>query len=345
MKPQHLQIVASLLIASSGSMTAAENMLVAFADESSVSPLPARDRRPATRRELVPQISGAWWQVAGQPDLGELTGDNQEPVDFAVWQATDGTWQLWSCIRRTKEPGKTRLFHGWEGPNLTNANWKPMGIAMHADAKFGETPGGLQAPHVIRVGGAFHMFYGNWEQICHATSADGKTFMRVLDETGKAGLFGEGPGTNTRDPMILSVGPTWHCYYTAYPQQKGAVFARSSNDLKIWGQPRIVNAGGKGGDGSTSAECPHVVERDGFFYLFRTERYGPNNITHVYRSPDPLDFGGVQNADRHWIASLSVAAPEIISHEGQDYIAALNPKLDGIRIARLTWTQAAAGRN
>jgi len=73
--------------------------------------------------------------------------------------------------------------------------------------------------------------------------------------------------------------------------------------------------------------------------------FGPNNITHVYRSPDPLDFGGVQNADRHWITSLAVAAPEIISYEGQDYIAALNPKLDGIRIARLTWTGATASKN
>jgi hypothetical protein len=299
-------------------------------------------QRDAARRELTPQIDGDWWTIAGQPDLGELTGDRQEPVDFAIWQAADGTWQLWSCIRNTKEAGNTRLFHRWEGATLTAAHWKSIGIAMRADAKYGETPGGLQAPHVIRIGDRFQMFYGNWEQICHATSPDGKTFARVLDAGGRAGLFGEGTGANTRDPMILRVGDRWHCYYTAYPNRKGAVFARTSNDLDHWSDTRIVNAGGKSGDGPSSAECPHVVERDGAYYLFRTERYGPNNVTHVYRSTDPLDFGGRDHADRHWILSLPVAAPEIISHEGQDYIAALNPKLDGIRVARLKWVSTPA---
>jgi len=57
-----------------------------------------------------PRIVGDWWQVAGDPDLGELTSPKQQPVDFGVWQATDGTWQLWSCIRNTKERGHARLF-------------------------------------------------------------------------------------------------------------------------------------------------------------------------------------------------------------------------------------------
>ena len=52
-----------------------------------------------------PRVVGDWWQVAGDPDLGGLTRKDQQPVDFAVWQAADGTWQLWSCIRGTGEPG------------------------------------------------------------------------------------------------------------------------------------------------------------------------------------------------------------------------------------------------
>src|SRR5262249_47177461 len=74
-----------------------------------------------------PRIVGDWWQIAGDPDLGELTSPKQQPVDFAVWQAADGTWQLWSCIRSTKERGHTRLFYHWEGKPLTDSNWKPMG--------------------------------------------------------------------------------------------------------------------------------------------------------------------------------------------------------------------------
>jgi arylsulfatase A-like enzyme len=294
--------------------------------------------RPAT-----PEIDGDWWQVAGQPDLGALTGEKQEPVDFAIWQAADGTWQLWSCIRKTKEPGNTRLLYRWEGARLTNPNWKPMGIAMRADPKFGETPGGLQAPFVFRERDIFHLFYGDWERICRATGSDGKTFARVLDAEGKTGLFGEGQGANTRDPMGLSVRGVWHCYYTAFPNRQGAVFARTSADLTNWSGPRIVNSGGKGGSGPFSAECPHVVERDGYFYLFRTERYGKNNLTHVYRSTDPLNFGRDEDV-QYWIASLPVAAPEIVRHEGQDYVAALNLALDGIRVAKLKWNPSEAPR-
>src|SRR5690606_2353940 len=82
---------------------------------------------------LKPAIEGEWWQVAGNPDLGAYTTPEQEPVDFGIWQASDGTWQIWSCIRRTGCGGRTRLFYGWEGQNLTDKDWKPMGIKMEAD--------------------------------------------------------------------------------------------------------------------------------------------------------------------------------------------------------------------
>jgi hypothetical protein len=65
--------------------------------------------------KLMPAIDGDWWQVAGDPDVGEYTTAEQQPVDFCIWQADDGTWQVWSCVRKTKYPGKTRLFFGWEG--------------------------------------------------------------------------------------------------------------------------------------------------------------------------------------------------------------------------------------
>ncbi|MBM4081093.1 MAG: hypothetical protein FJ278_15425, partial [Planctomycetes bacterium] len=109
----------------------------------------------------MPQIDGDWWTVARDPDLGEFTDPKQQPVDFSVWQAADGTWQLWSCIRHTRCGGKTRLFHRWEGQRLTDPDWQPMGIAMQADVRFGETPGGLQAPHVLKLGHTWHMFYGD----------------------------------------------------------------------------------------------------------------------------------------------------------------------------------------
>jgi hypothetical protein len=292
--------------------------------------------RPGHAAEFrMPMIQEPWTQIAGDPDLGALTTGKQQPVDFGIWQAADGTWQLWSCIRGTKESGKTRLFYRWEGAHLTNANWKPMGIAMRADPRTGELEGGLQAPFVFRNGRSYKMFYGGWDDICSATSADGKKFERRLDAHGKVTLFGS--GGNKRDPMLLRIGDLWHCYYTAHPGDIGADYCRTSRDLRTWREERIVAKGGKAGSGPWSAECPFVVElQRGQFYLFRTQHYGLNQQTSVYFSHDPMDFG-VDHDEGHFVYTLPVAAPEIIQHEGRYYIAALLPSLKGIQLARLEW--------
>ncbi len=287
-----------------------------------------------------PQVVGPWWRIAGDPDLGELTNRDQQPVDFGVWQAADGTWQLLSCIRNTKEHGKTRLLYRWEGAKLTDKDWKPIGIAMRADSKCGELEGGLQAPFVFRDGKRFEMFYGGWNDICSASSDDGKTFQRNLNAEGKTTLFGA-PTGNTRDPMVFRIGDLWHCYYTAHPENKGADYCRTSRDLLHWSDARVVAKGGQAGNGPSSAECPFVVELDpGEFYLFRTQAYGQNAKTSVYYSRDPLDFG-IDHDEGHFVCTLPVAAPEIIKHDGQYYIAALLPSLKGIQITRLEWGRTA----
>jgi hypothetical protein len=289
----------------------------------------------------VPEIDGDWWTVAGSPDLGPLTLPKQQPVDFAVWQAADGTWQLWSCVRGTKAAGRGRVFHRWEGKKLTDPDWKPMGVAMEADPAVGETPGGVQAPYVFKTGDTYAMLYGDWENICLATSKDGKTFERKLGAGGKPALFTQAPPAaeaNTRDAMALRVGDEWHCYYTAHPNRQGTVFCRRSKDLLKWGEPTTVALGGRAGFGPSAAECPFVVRRGDWYYLFRTQVYGEKGQTFVYRSADPLNFGLNQD-DKYLVATLPVAAPEIVHHDGQDYIAALRPDLKGIRIAKLRWVE------
>jgi hypothetical protein len=290
---------------------------------------------------MRPRISSEWWQVAGNPDLGGYATAEQEPVDFAVWQAADGTWQLWSCIRHTACGGQTRLLYGWEGASLGQRDWEPRGIAMEADVDLGETAGGLQAPHVIKVEGIYHMFYGDWGRICLATSTDGKSFERVLGANGQPALF-SGPYGNTRDAMVLDVDGVFHCYYTGHrehAQRAAAVFCRTSRDLQDWSDPVVVSAGGaaagqtnwSGGD----CECPFVVKRNGLFCLFRNQRYGADNLNTQYCSTNPLDFG--VDDDRCCVGTLPVAAPEIIEDQGKYYIAALLPELAGIRIAELEW--------
>lgn len=292
----------------------------------------------------MPRISGDWWPVARNPDLGDLNGPprehsnwQQQPVDFAAWQAGDGTWQLWSCIRSTNCGGKTRLFHRWESQRPFDTNWKADGIAMQADPAFGETPGGLQAPHVVRDGNTWYMAYGDWEHICIQRSRDGKHFERWPGTEGKTGLFSEGPGANTRDAMLIRIGDRWHCYYTAHPGSVGAVYCRTSKDLRAWSNSKIVARGGIAGTGLSSSECPHVVRIGEYYYLFRTQRYADPPTTSVYRSDDPMDFGVDAAADRKLVCLLEVAAPEVVYNDGSYLIAALAPDLQGIRIARLSW--------
>ncbi len=285
---------------------------------------------------VVPTIEGDWWTVAHNPNIGDYTREGQQPVDFAVWQAADGTWQLWSCIRNTKLGGHTRLFHRWEGKNLTDTDWEPKGIALEADPSLGEPLGGLQAPHVVRWNGLYHMVYGDWEHMCFATSEDGKEFTRRILPDGTTGVFTEGPGQNTRDPVLLFTKGKWHMYYTAFPRGKGYVFCRTSPDLHTWSDGMIVAYGGRAGNNPFSCECPHVVEtQPGLYHLFRTQMYGEGAQTSVYQSRNPYNFG--IDDDHYFVCTLPVAAPEIILHEGHYYIAALLPSLQGIQIAPFTF--------
>jgi hypothetical protein len=293
----------------------------------------------ADEKPLRPRLVGEPWQVAGDPDLGDLTGVKQQPVDFALWQAGDGSWQLWSCIRGTKEVGNTRLFHRWQGARLTDANWQPMGVAMRADHGVGEVPGGLQAPFVFRDGQKWEMFYGGWDGIFAASSSDGKTLTRRAKPDGTHVLF-EAKGENPRDPMLLKIGDRWHCYYTAHPGNQGAVYCRTSAELTAWSEARIVARGGQAGTGPYSCECPFVVEvTPGRFYLFRTQRYGTDAQTSVYVSGDPLDFG-IDHDAGHFVCTLPIAAPEIIRDAGKDYVAYLLPSLKGVQISQFEWVEA-----
>ena len=75
--------------------------------------------------------------------------------------------------------------------------------------------------------------------------------------------------------------------------------------------------------------------KSGYYYLFRTQHYGGNAETRVYRSKDPTDFG--VDDDRYLVALLGVAAPEIVTIGDTTYVAALRPGLDGIQVAHLSW--------
>ena len=191
---------------------------------------------------------------------------------------------------------------------------------------------------MVRHNGLYYMAYGDWENICFATSKDGKKFERVIQPNGKTGVFTEGLGANTRDAMLIKIDGLWHCYYTAFPQDIGYGFCRTSPDLKTWSDSFVVSYGGKVGPGRCNNECPHVVEVEpGLFQYFRNEFYGERARNWVYCSTNPRNFG-IDN-DSKLIRQWHIAAPEVIRHEGQYYIAALMDSLKGIKIARLKWVR------
>jgi arylsulfatase A len=305
-----------------------------------------KNRKSTLAKVFVPEIEGEWWDITNNPDLGKYTTSKQQPVDFAVWQAADGTFQLWSCIRGTKAGGKSRLFYRWEAKNITDKNWKPMGIAMEADTTLGEEKSGLQAPFVLKDNDRYLMFYGDWNRICLAESTDGKVFRRVMNKNNNAALF-TGSLENTRDPMVLKIRDTYYCYYTGHLKDdkldhpKSATFCRTSKDLKKWSEEITVSVGGSaqkltnwhGGD----SECPFVVNLDGKFILFRNQRYGENSLNTQYCSANPLNFG-IDNDD-FLVGELPYAAPEIIQVGDQYYMVALKPGLDGMMIARLKFVE------
>ena len=283
-----------------------------------------------------------WWQIAAVPDLGEYNRDGMEPVDFAIWQAADGTWQLVSCIRFCGKDGARRVLHRWEGASLTDTMWSPRGIFMLPDTTVGEQDGWIQAPYVVKKEQNFRFYYGGGGQICLAEGKDGKNFRRVIREDGRTRVFEGQEYGRTRDIMIMLYDGKYYGYYTGseiykWPEDtRGAVFCRVSDDLEEWGEEHKVSETEEDVVQFLSSECPQVIPLGGQFYLFKTQEYKPGHqLTTVFRSGDPLNFG-IQS-DSMKIHRLPLAAPEIFKYEGSYYIAALMPDLKGIRISRLKW--------
>lgn len=279
----------------------------------------------------TPTIAGDWWTIAGVPDLGRYNSDAIEPMDFSVWQAADGSWQLGACIRGTTCGGHGRLLFRWESLSLEQPDWSECGVLMLAEPAFGEKAGGLQAPYVIRHDGRYYMFYGDWTNICLAISEDGKTFARHLSD-GRSALFNEGDENFTRDPMVARYGSEFFLYYTVVIDGVGAIYCRTSTDLSDWSASHVVSRGGSGGSGPADAECAYGYRRDGAFYLLRWHSDG---ITSIYRSDDPLNFG--VDSDDMKVATLPVEVARIIEDEGRSYLTSLRPDLQGIRLAPLEW--------
>jgi beta-fructofuranosidase len=215
-----------------------------------------------------------------------------------------------------------------------------------AGESLGERDGGehLQSPFVLAHGGKYWMFYGGHGtgdtkdcQICLMTSDDGRSWSRHRNAEGFSRVF-TGPG-EARDPCVININGLWHLYYVGWdagnrPGQ--GYFVRTSRDLIDWSDARLVQKDPLPGSESWDVECPLVVEREGYYYLFRTEEYDAGKM-HVFRSEDPLDFG-IGEARNKYVCPISVAGPEIVFDEnGREFISSSHDLAGGISLCRLRW--------
>jgi hypothetical protein len=297
--------------------------------------------------------------AANSADVGAANS-----TDVGAANSADvGAWHLWGCIRGTSVG---RILYHWEGDSLSQGPWRPTAEIVRVDRAAGESlderdgEEWIQSPFVVRHDGTYYMFYGGHGtgldargrpvprgdpsmacQMCLMTSPDGRTWARHRSASprgaGYSRLF-TGPG-ETRDPCLIRVGNAWHLYYAGYhdddPEQAG-FYVRTSADLLHWSDWRLVHQDRRYGPGRWDTECPHVVYRQGAYYLFRTEDYASAR-THVFCSQDPFDFG-IGDAAGRYVGSIAVAAPEVIVDAGgAEYITSNHDLRGGTMICRLAW--------
>lgn len=247
----------------------------------------------------------------------------------------DGTPVPGARARAAAAPGATSVESGrgetgtaWEAPASASA---PANPSAPATAPRPAESAGVDSTLGPGTDPSLH-------QICLMTSPNGRDWTRHRNADGTSRLF-LGPG-ETRDPCVLKIGDSWHMYYAGYydyerPDEGAGFVVRTSTDLVSWSDWTLVHRDPRFGASRTDTECPFVVERNGFFYLFRTVDYYYCR-TLVFRSDDPFDFG-VGDASDKLVARLPCAAPELYEFDGVEYVSSSHTPLEGEQLARLGW--------
>jgi hypothetical protein len=310
---------------------------------SATAPERRQTRTEITRSTLrVPTLSGPWIRLVGNPDLGPWSDPGAQPVDFSIWQAADGSWQLVACVRKTRFPGQGRLFYRWESPSLVKPDWAEKGVFLTTDAHPEFEQGHLQAPHVLKDNDTYHIFFNSGGSAFVWTSRDGKSFEPSESGVGTASLFAMGRDVmvfdnRTRDGLL-------YAYYTAvvpgaHPgRQDHTIAYRTASKLPgPWSEPVDVSVLTPNTPGSPynfiNAESPFVVFRDGTYY-----RWEQMNV-HASASPTAWVDGPVARLTGD--DPRAFYAPEIIEFDGQTFIAGYKYKNEraGIYLAPFVFVQ------
>lgn len=213
--------------------------------------------------------------------------------DHTLVQAADGRWHVFGIWHaEPAAPLDEVFFLHASAPSLDSADWTIHEPVMHARREVGETH--VWAPHVIRHGGVYWMFY------CGGT-ADHERYR--IDVATSTDLFTwthrpEGPlfedGFDARDPMVVRdrARDRWLMYYTRTERPDGGhheVAVRTSGDLLRWSQPSVAYRSAQAGTFGGPTESPFVIQRGTEWILFICES-GIYDCTLAYASTDPMRF-------------------------------------------------------
>ena len=275
-----------------------------------------------------------------RPALGGRPAQVPQAPDFTIFQAADGTWQLVSCVRGTTHPGGGRLLYRWEAKRLTDADWTPKGVFRTSDTALGHKEGVVQAPHCVKVGGKYYLFYNSAGAAYCLVSDDGEEFRDHKAADGALRFF-----PMARDVMLFDNRPRdgmWYAYYTdirpgRYADRKNhTVSFRTAKDLAGPWSAEATDVGVVSptpADAYTFvyAESPFVVFRGGWYYRFeqmnvlasRRPAEWPAKIVTTLTAGDPRAY----------------LSPEIIADGADEYIAGYRYKRGegGIYLCRLKW--------
>lgn len=250
--------------------------------------------------------------------------------DHTFVQDDEGLWHLFGITHPepSNDQDETTFAHATapspQGP------WTKRAPALTADPAYGETH--LWAPHVIKDGSTYYMFYAGGgpdaanSAISMATSTDLYTWVRHPGGP----LFRD--GYEARDPMVARVGTQWVMYYTATSEPGGGnhvVAYRTSTDLVHWGARSIAFTDPSSGRGAGNTESPFVVFAEGTWHLFLGPRGGYDG-TDVFCGPDPFHF----SADQLCGHVFSHAA-EVVRAEGRWWISQAGWGRRGVWLAGL----------
>ncbi len=314
------------------------------------------------KKKMLPVLKGQYKISGESPDLTKVLpkgkaklsdGFNNiefanECVDHHIIQGPDGIWHMWGCVRATSVG---RILYHWEADSLTQSPWRETGeiirVNRDLDESVNEEQEWIQSPYFIEENGIYYMFYGghgseveNQCQMCLMTSTDCRTWKRYKNKDGKPRLF-LGPG-QARDPMVMKIDDLWYMYYAGNDPDNihnTSFYLRTSQNLKDWSEEQIVHNDPRFGPMKWETECPFVVYKEGYYYMFRTRIYS-NGESFVFRSEDPTDFGK-GDASKHFCTVFYSAATEIITDtDGKEYVSSSHEPKTGNFLAEIEWIES-----